>query len=93
MKKVTKKESIGIEKSSIILNLKGKKVSLSMEELRQLQGKLNSFFLSSPYSISYPYVGPYFGGNTVGVTTTAATNLTALADSASTNITIGEENE
>lgn len=79
------KKGISVEKSTIVLNVNGTKLSLTLIELRNLQSVVNSYL--SPHSItatspSWYYTSPI----------TCATNA-ALDSSTTTSINIGVDNE
>jgi hypothetical protein len=82
---------ISIEKSAFTLNLNGTKVTLSIEELRTLQGVINQKLNG--------YYSPYTTTTTVPLTTNNASFLNTaqtydLVNSSLTGgITIGESNE
>lgn len=85
------KPKISIDKSVFTLNINGKKLSLSLEELRILHSVIGSKIGGVHVYPSISSYSPFFGSSTI-----ATNNVTALVDSVSnldTNISLGEENE
>ena len=87
------KPKISIDKSVFTLNINGKKLSLSLEELKMLHSVIGSKIGGVHVYPSHSSYSPFFGSTTVATTNGSyATAVDSISD-LDTNITLGEENE